>query len=590
MRKSFKSVVAGVAALCVAGVISAVGATSASAATQPFDPTQDANWVGSITFYNAAGNVVTSGDATDPQSTKYMVGSVNPAGASTVSKTQIQLVGPQPATNPGLFSGPFLNGTTLYPLAAPAPAVVSSATTPQGLMLSTSTSLAAATGAFVAQPAPLTNVYQVRLKSLGTTGPLYNATTISIDPVTHVWTQIDPGPKTATTTTLTVSPASPVDAPANLTLSAVIATTTPGSVEFFDGTTSLGTSPVSAAGTFTKALTAVPVGNYSYTATFTPTDAVNFASSTSSVVPFVVQIHKTPVTVGLSATAIAPFLGIADTFSATASAIGVPVLPGTFQFFDGATSLGAASATTTLTTSTLGLGVHPITVKFIPTDLATYTNLTTSPVVSVNVLAVQLGACATTPANCTDAQTFTAEVAAGSLVIHTPYTVATPFNLGILGLNTGATMLSSGPKAFGTGNNGDGVTITDTRSGGLGWIASLQSSDFTVSGTSSLINARNLGFTQVLPSYLTFNGINAATNPVATHDNAASNPAVAPGDAVGVDGLAASKAFADIATHTVAGVVVGGAGSVQVNGNMTLNAPTSTPAGIYFGTVTFTIA
>ena len=95
MRKSFKSIVAGAAALCVVGVMSAVGATSASAAAAPFDPSQDPNMVGTITFYNAAGQVVTSGDGLNPLSTQYMVGSVTPVGALPVSRTQIVLDGPQ---------------------------------------------------------------------------------------------------------------------------------------------------------------------------------------------------------------------------------------------------------------------------------------------------------------------------------------------------------------------------------------------------------------------------------------------------------------------------------------------------------------
>ena len=121
-----------------------------------------------------------------------MVGSANPPGVLPTTRTIVALVGPQPAVDPGLWSGANINGSTLYPLPAPAPAVVSSATTPQGAMLATSVAFANAATAFTAKPAPLDNVFQVRLKSAGTID--YNATTIFIDPVTGVWTQIDPPP------------------------------------------------------------------------------------------------------------------------------------------------------------------------------------------------------------------------------------------------------------------------------------------------------------------------------------------------------------------------------------------------------------
>src|SRR5450631_2242567 len=224
MRKSFKSIVAGAAALCVVGVMSAMGATSASAATAPFDPTQDANWIGTITFYNAAGQVVTSGDGTNPLSAQYMVGSANPAGVLPALRTIVALVGPQPSVNPGLWSGANLNGSTLYPLPAPAPAVVSSATTPQGAFIATSTTFNGAAAAFTAKPAPLTDVYQVRLKSAGTT--YYNATTISIDPVTHIWTQIDPPPAPPVTTTTTPPVTTTTTSPITTTTTAPVTTTT----------------------------------------------------------------------------------------------------------------------------------------------------------------------------------------------------------------------------------------------------------------------------------------------------------------------------------------------------------------------------
>jgi|GEM_PF-1728358 len=92
-----------------------------------------------------------------------------------------------------------------------------------------------------------------------------------------------------TTTALAVTPVSPVVAPASLTLTATVTGAgAAGLVEFFNGTTSLGTPSAITGGVATKALVGLVAGDYSYTAAFTPTDAALFTASTSSAVAFVV--------------------------------------------------------------------------------------------------------------------------------------------------------------------------------------------------------------------------------------------------------------------------------------------------------------
>jgi PKD repeat protein len=104
-----------------------------------------------------------------------------------------------------------------------------------------------------------------------------------------------------TTTALAVSPASPVVAPADATLTATVSGAgAAGTVEFFNGTTSLGTSAV-ASGTATKSLTALAAGSYSYTAVFTPTNAALFTSSTSSASAYVVNAAPPVVTAPVAA-------------------------------------------------------------------------------------------------------------------------------------------------------------------------------------------------------------------------------------------------------------------------------------------------
>jgi len=588
MRKSFKSIVAGAAALCVVGVMSAVGATSASAAPAPFDPTPDPNWIGTVAFYNAAGQVVTSGDGLNPLSAQYMVGSANPPGVLPTTRTIVALVGPQPAVNPGLWSGANLNGSTVYPLPAPAPAVVSSATTPQGEMIAASTTFYGSSSVFVPNTGALANMFQIRLKSVGTS--YYNATTIFVDPVTKVWQQIDPVVADSTKTVLAVSGANPGTAPASTTLTATVtrtaaatgATAPVGNVQFMDGAATVGGPvAVNASGVATVAQTALPVGSHTYSAVFTPTVSTVFITSTSSTVAYAVVAGLTATNTALSAGSAAPFQGVAETFTASVTPAAAT---GTFQFFDNSTtSLGAASTATTLTTSTLALGAHSITAVFVPDAAsATYAG-STSLAVTVNVVLVPPVSCSLPGSSCTDAQNFQATVPAGSIVISTPYHGSNPFNIGTMVLNAAGNQYTAS-NAFGNAANPtNGVTITDTRAGGLGWTASLQSGAFTnTTAATGSINAGNLGFTGVAPQYINGNALNlvsAGGNVVSVFDNAAPTLALAP--AAAGSGLANPQKFASALI---------GAGSVYVTGTFTLNAPSSVPAGTYGGIVTFTIA
>ena len=110
--------------------------------------------------------------------------------------------------------------------------------------------------------------------------------TISADGATYTTSASAPSNATSTTTTLSASPSNPTSG-SPVTLTATVAAADAagndavGSVQFFNGGTSLGTAAVSG-GTASLTTTTLPVGSNSVTATFTPTDPTKFASSTSS--------------------------------------------------------------------------------------------------------------------------------------------------------------------------------------------------------------------------------------------------------------------------------------------------------------------
>jgi hypothetical protein len=590
MRKSFKSVVAGVLTLCVAGAISALGATSASAAAGPFDP--DVNAFGTITLYDFNGNVITSGDAnaygsaTNPTGLSYAVASV-PSTGNTSSRAHISLYNPQVASpvNTAAWSGVQLNANTIYPLAtAPAPINASlNAATPMPVGTQTLTSAVTAFAPNTA--AGWVNLYQLRLANV--TGLTYAATTISIDPTTHLWQQTYPVVADSTTTVLTQSATSPAAAPASDTLTATVNRTAAtsskpvGSVQFKDGANNVG-SPVAVnatTGVATLAQPAVPAGTYSYTAVFTPTDPAVFMTSTSSALPLVVASIPVGPSLALTVDNAAPNTGVTVNFTSTQTSTPVNTA-GNIQLFDGLNALGTAApaaASNTFAVSFATAGVHHVTAKFVPTDPTLFTS-TTSPVVDVTATTVATPDCLLTGSSCTDAQSFTVNVPAGSIVISTPYSALNQFNMGAMALDTAGSQYSAS-KAFGdAANPALGVTITDTRAGGKGWTASLQSSDF-INGTST-INAGNLGFTGVTPRYLTNNLLGSTGHLVSVFDNAA------PVTALGFPAAAPALSLATPQKFASTGI---GAGSVNVTGLFTIVAPSSVPAGQYDGTVTFTI-
>jgi len=132
-----------------------------------------------------------------------------------------------------------------------------------------------------------------------------------------------------------------------------------GTVQFLDGTTSLGTAAI-ASGSAALAISTLAVGAHSITATYSG-DA-NDAPSTSAALAQTVNKLASSVTLASSANPSA--FGQSVTFAATVSPAAAT---GTVQFLDGTTSLGTAaiaSGSASLAISTLAVGAHSITAVY----------------------------------------------------------------------------------------------------------------------------------------------------------------------------------------------------------------------------------
>jgi Bacterial Ig-like domain (group 3) len=575
MNFSPKSLLAGTAVLAVAAGLLVGSSGAAFAAAPPWEP--DPSSIGSLTFYDAAGNQITGGSISDAPFASYVL--AGGAGRAGDNKATVFGYLPKNGVAIGAWTGEALSGSTTYPNAA-APAPLGTSSLPLVSLTSGDLTIGGLAGDL---PNTATDayqgLYQLRVKTSGPgqpAGSTYDSADILISGTT--WSVVYPAlVATPTTTTLATVPTSPQNVGTPVALNATVSPATAGTVQFKDGASNIG-SPVAvsggAASTSTNLLT---VGSHTLTAVFTPTNTTLFAGSTSPGVTFVVNgIPATPTTTALSVnpstapafTAVALHADVTRNSDNTALASG----SGSVNFLDGTTVLGNSPLTASgadLSSSSFSVGVHQVTAQFVPSNPATYST-STSPQVTFT---------ATQPSSAPDDQTVKVSLTSGTLTITTPYTVANPFDLGNLVLDPGHAKYTASAPFGDAANPNNGVSIVDTRAGDLPWTASLTTTDF-VNGAADKINGQNLTFTQVAPVYNPGDSLSAAKPVVPTDVTDAATP-YAPGDP-GSDGAKGGPHQFASAAH--------GLGSVNVVGNLNLQAPASTPAGLYTATLTFTIA
>ena len=133
-----------------------------------------------------------------------------------------------------------------------------------------------------------------------------------------------------------------------------------------------------------------------------------------------------------------------------------------------------------------------------------------------------------------------------------------------------------------TANDG-GVTITDTRAGDLPWTASVTVTDFAdgATPTPDTINGENLSFTHVTAVQIQGNALLASQVATENVTSAALSGTPYATTDPGSDGLKTGPHPFASAAH--------GFGEIDVDGVLTLDAPSSTVSGTYTATLTFTI-
>ena len=612
-KPTLKAAVAGLLSAAIAGGGLLAFASSAFAAgTAPaWEP--DANAAapyGNITFYDASGNQVTSGTN---QNSPFAYAVAGTAGDTGATKAYVSFFNPIHGTAPSGWTGTAEAGPTTFSPAAslpngtPADIVADAPTYP--VVAASTASITNWLGSNTPDTTTgYANTIQVRLTDSGSGGhgnPAgtywesdigYNTTSasITVDGTTvpaNGWAVLFPF-VTATTTILATSATGGNLTTGNpITLTATVSGPGSGTVQFYDNGTLLANSTTPGAGSYTYTYTPA-AGPHAYTASFTPspgnetgagTTSATFglASSTSSPV----TVQDTPPQIGtlttLSASGTNPAYGTSVTFTVTIPTADGTNPAGTVEFFNGTTPITGCTAvainppaSATCTTSTLPQGSDSITAVFTPTSNSYASSTSGAVLVTVGAPAD----CALQGSSCSDQQNIQVTINPGTITVTTPYTSVTPFVLPAMTLSSDGTYLQSSAEFPATSiPDSSQIVVTSTLAPAYAWTLSVSATPLTSGGNSipasglgltngTLLNASGAG---AYPGTVTFTNI-PALNP---------SPVDGPGTGPGLSGTPQSWAHSTAAD-----------GSADMDGTLTLYAATSTPAGTYNGTITFSVS
>jgi hypothetical protein len=353
VRRRLATVSLATLAVAGAGVFAAV---SASASTPPpwqngqggtGHQTPDPNNVGTLTFYDSGGHVITTGSTLSPDLGAYIEATgLTPLAGN--NKATLYAYTPSAGSNPGAWSGQALSGATAYPNAS-APAPLSTDAKPVVTVNAADDTLDDySTNAFpnTDTTSGYVGVYELRVRTSGTGGPdvHYASADVVVDGSNHTWTQVYPtGSATTGNTTVSLDPlTTPSTAGVPVTLTATVTPHgTPGSVTFSDNGSALGGPVAVSTSTDRATLTLTPaVGTHSFTAAFAPSSG-SLSGSTSGAVPLTVN-KANPIVEATATPGSVPY-GTAETVHVTVAAPGV-----------------SPTGSVSLTEGTIGLGTAPL--------------------------------------------------------------------------------------------------------------------------------------------------------------------------------------------------------------------------------------
>ncbi|MDT4893935.1 MAG: hypothetical protein QOE97_2970 [Pseudonocardiales bacterium] len=381
--KLSKRWVAGAALATLIATLTPGSATGAVSTTPSWEPDANSGSFGTLSFYNAAGAKVTSG--TDLSHLFDFAVASSAEDPNQFHKANIVFAFPnhsQPTSGWFVANG---STATTYPVTSgPASITGLPSDTPVAKIAINEANLTATLGAGTLDTtAGYANIMQIRLLQSGNDAGYWTGD-VQYDTAAGTWTQVYPtvvaGPS-ATTTTVTPSPASPQVSGTNVTFTAAVSPAAAGTVQFKDGANDLGTPVTVASGSASFPTTSLSVGSHSITGVFTPSDTAAFSGSTSAAVPYTITPAPTQTSTALDISPTSPItVGTVSTLTATVTPAGAV---GSVQFKDGATNIGspvAVSGGTAITTNTFAVNTHSVTAVFTPTDSNAFSTSTSGAV------------------------------------------------------------------------------------------------------------------------------------------------------------------------------------------------------------------
>jgi hypothetical protein len=579
-RSTFRAVVVALlgAVLAATAVLTAtVPPAGAASGNPPWEP--DANSVGGLVFYNATGQQVTGGNLTDSPVAAYVEGTATIRSGDT--KATLYGYSPVALTAPGTWNGEALGSSTTYPNAS-APVPLNTSTLPVQTGASGDEDIATLMSDLPnnnASGSGYENLYQLRLKTTQAgqqPNVKYDSADISINSTAGTWSVVYPAiTSTATTTALTASPTSPQASGTSVTLTATVTPAAPGTVQFENGTTAIGSPQTvnASTGVATLATSALPVGALTLHAVYTPAPFSIYTGSTGTT-SFTVY---TPVSTTTTLTASPASPQVSGTSVTLRAALNPTAATGTVQFQNGTTDLGSPVAVSagvaTYTTTTLPVGTLTLHAVYVPSSGSVYVTstgttsytITSSATPTTTVLTVAPGS----PQPFGTSETLTATVSPTA-------TGTVQFQSGTTDLGS-PVAVSAGVATYATSSLPVGVLTLNavfTPTTGNGFSGSSGSAPFTVT---AIATTTTLTVAPVSPQPVgTSETLTATVSPTATGTVQFQNGTTDLGAPVAVS--------AGVATSTTAALPVG---------SLTLNAVFAPTAGTGYagstGTADFTV-
>ena len=267
------------------------------------------NEVGGLTFYNSSGQVITGGNVSNNPIAAYIQGNT----ALQPHPTLVDLNGFDPTqsgvpvTAPGNWEEEPL-GSSNFPSSAPGALGTSTLPVYTGQSYSLSQLTVALPNTDTSATDGYAGIYVLRLQSFqhndGGTTSTYDSADISVNASTGAWSLVYSPQATTATTLAPPTPSSPQSSGTSVTLNATVAdASAPGTVQFESGGIAVGSPVTVVNGAAQLVTTALPVGNDSLTAVYTPTTGAAFSGSTSNTVTYDVVDTVPGAPTGVSAAA-----------------------------------------------------------------------------------------------------------------------------------------------------------------------------------------------------------------------------------------------------------------------------------------------